>query len=87
MTTFQVGQQYQGRSIGDHNCITSLTVAKRTAKTITTTKGKTLRVSISYRGDEEQVWPDGHYSMAQIIGSDDVKTLTTDWGEKIEDNV
>ena len=79
MTTFQPGQQYQARSIGDHNCISSLTVAKRTAKTITTAKGKMYRVGV-YR-DEEQVFPDGHYSMAQIIGANDTAKLTTDWGE------
>jgi hypothetical protein len=78
MTTFQAGRQYQARSIGDHNCISSLTVARRTAKTITTAKGKTYRVSV-YR-DEEQVFPDGHYSMAQIIGANDTKSLATDWG-------
>jgi hypothetical protein len=60
-----------------------LTVAKRTAKTITTAKGKVYRVS-DYNG-EEQVFPDGHYSMAQIIGANDTKTLKTDWGSTPED--
>ena len=76
--TFEVGKTYQARSIGDHNCIYSLTVAARTAKTIVTAKGKRLRIS-EYEGIE-QVWPHGHYSMALIMSADRTKQLSTDWG-------
>jgi signal recognition particle GTPase len=66
---FEPGKTYSTRSIGDHNCIISVTIAKRTAKTVTTTEGKTFRVSL-YDGNE-QIRPWGNYSMAPIIGADD----------------
>jgi hypothetical protein len=75
--TFQPGTTYYARSICDHNCITAMTVASRTTKSITTTEGKRLFVKV-YQG-EEQVWPDGHYSMALIIGANDTKVLRPDW--------
>ena len=65
MTTFQAGKTYTTRSACDHNCIFSVTVASRTAKTIKTTGGKTLRVGI-YDG-AEFVKPMGSYSMAPIV--------------------
>ncbi len=46
-----------------------LTVAKRTAKTVTTPDGMLLRISL-YEG-VEQVKPYGSYSMCPIIGADD----------------
>jgi hypothetical protein len=66
---FEPGKTYSTRSIGDHNCIISVTIANRTAKTVTTTAGKTFRVSL-YEGNE-QIKPWGRYSMAPIIGADD----------------
>jgi hypothetical protein len=80
MTTtivFEPGRTYQTWSVCDHNCIVSITVASRTAKTVKTTEGQTCRISI-YNG-VEQVFPAGHYSMAPIIGADGTKTLLTDW--------
>ena len=65
MTTFTSGNTYTARSIGDHNCIISVKVANRTAKTITTEAGKTLRVGL-YNG-VEFVKPWGSYSMAPIV--------------------
>lgn len=76
-TTFETGKTYSQRMICDHNCIVSITVAKRTAKFLTTTEGK--RLGISIRDDVEQVYPDGHYSMCTCIGADDTKVLLTDW--------
>ena len=72
-TQFQVGQTYATRSICDHDCIIRVTVAKRTAKTITTDAGKPLRIS-EYNG-VEQVKPWGSYSMAPIVGADDTRAL------------
>lgn len=83
MTTFTPGKTYSTRSVGDHNCIFKITVASRTAKTITTTEGKTLRIKV-YK-DVEQVKPEGSYSTSRrhtsylglttvgttIIGADD----------------
>lgn len=69
MSKFQVGQTYATRSVCDHDCIIRVTVARRTAKTITTDAGKTLRVS-EYDG-AEQVKPWGSYSMAPIVSATD----------------
>jgi len=68
MNAFTIGKTYQTRSIGDHNCIFSITVTSRTTKTIKTTDGKTLRIG-SYEG-VEFVRPMGNYSMAPIIRAD-----------------
>ena len=65
MTTFQVGKTYTTRSACDHNCVFSVVVASRTAKTIKTADGKTLRIGM-YDG-AEFVKPMGSYSMAPIV--------------------
>jgi hypothetical protein len=65
MQSFQIGKTYSTRSACDHNCIISIEVVKRTAKTVTTKSGKTLRVS-EY-GGVECVKPWGSYSMAPIV--------------------
>lgn len=65
MKQFEVGKTYSTRSACDHDCIISITVASRTAKTIRTTEGKTLRPSV-YDG-AEMVKPFGSYSMAPVI--------------------
>ena len=71
MNTFQAGKTYATRSICDHNCIIRVTVTKRTAKTITTSEGKTLRIG-EYDGIE-QVKPWGSYSMAPTICASDLQ--------------
>lgn len=63
---FATGKTYKTRSACDHNCIFEITVAARTAKTIRTTDGKTLRVSLTHDG-VEMARPLGNYSMAPII--------------------
>lgn len=65
---FEAGKTYWTRSVCDHNCIVRVAVAKRTAKTITTDEGKTLRIR-EWNG-VEQVKPWGTYSMAPIVGAD-----------------
>lgn len=67
---FEPGKTYSTRSLCDHDCIISLTVESRTARTIRTVAGKTLRVS-SYDG-AEMVRPWGHYSMSPIIDATDI---------------
>jgi hypothetical protein len=67
MHAFEVGKTYSTRSVCDHNCVFAITVAKRTAKTITTTAGK--RLGIKIYDDREQVMPLGRYSMAPIISA------------------
>lgn len=68
---FQPGRTYWTRSIGDHECIFRETIVSRTAKTVTTAKGKRFGVSV-YEGIE-QFRPHGRYSMAAIISADDVQ--------------
>jgi hypothetical protein len=58
----------KGRSPGDADCIITLTVAKRTAKRITTTDGKVLGVQII--DGIERVKPWGTYSMCPVIGAE-----------------
>lgn len=65
MKTFEVGKTYTGRSVCDHNCIFSVTIASRTAKTVTTDKAEKFRVS-AYDG-AEFIKPCGSYSMAPVI--------------------
>lgn len=65
MTAFETGKTYKTRSICDSNCWFTITVVSRTARTIKTEKGKTLRVG-TYDG-AEFVKPMGSYSMAPII--------------------
>jgi len=76
-TTFNPGQTYSASMICDHNCIVSITVAKRTAKFLTTTDGK--RLGISVYDDAEQIYPDGHYSMCTVISATAPAVILTDW--------
>jgi len=71
MNKFEAGKTYWTRSICDSDCIVRVTVAKRTAKTIRTAEGKTLRIS-EYDG-REFVKPWGSYSMAPMVGADRVE--------------
>lgn len=80
---FEPGKTYSTRSVCDHNCIVAVTIAKRTAKTVTTTDGKTFRVRVSLIGAEEMIKPWGSYSMAPIIGATDTRTLLPDWAVKL----
>jgi len=65
MGKFEVGKTYQTRSPGDLDCVIRETIAKRTAKTVTTANGKTFRVA-EY-GGSEFIRPWGSYSMAPIM--------------------
>lgn len=71
MAQFQVGKSYFTRSVCDHDCIITVTVAKRTAKTITTDKGKILRIATpAWANGVEQVKPWGNYSMSPVVSAD-----------------
>jgi len=65
MATFQTGKTYTTRSVCNHDCVVSVVVASRTAKTIKTDKGQTLRVGV--HDGVEFVKPWGSYSMAPIV--------------------
>ncbi len=72
MIQFETGKRYFGRSIGDYDCIYTMTVISRTAKTIKVKMQnwidvKTLRPSV-YEGSE-QVKPFGTYSMCPVISA------------------
>ena len=73
-TKFQPGKTYACRSVCDHNCVWTVTVASRTAKTIKTTDGKTLRINaeLTAANGAETVFPRGRYSMAPILTADKV---------------
>jgi hypothetical protein len=77
MTQFLAGQTYYTRSIGDSNCIITVTVARRTAKTITTNEGKQLRVRVE--AGVEQVSPRGSYSMAPVLTAENTRRLVPSW--------
>lgn len=66
---FEVGKTYTTRSACDHDCVISVRVLARTAKTIKAVCGhkgeRTLRVS-AYEGTET-VKPWGSYSMAPVV--------------------
>lgn len=64
MKQFEAGKTYTTRSICGHDCIISVTITKRTAKTVTA-NGKTFRVG-EYDG-AEFIKPWGSYSMAPMI--------------------
>jgi len=64
---FEDGKTYSTRSVCNHDTVISITVLSRTAKTIKTTCGKTLRVS-EYEG-RETVKPWGTYSMSPTISA------------------
>lgn len=68
MAKFETGKTYFTRSVCDHDCVIRVTVASRTAKTIKTSEGKTLRIA-EWQG-VEQVKPWGSYSMAPIVSAD-----------------
>ena len=70
MSKFEAGKTYQTRSVCDADCIIKVAVVARTAKTVKTAEGKTLRVS-EWNG-VEQVKPWGSYSMAPIVSADRV---------------
>lgn len=72
MTKFETGKTYKTSSIGDHDCIISVTIEKRTAKTVTAKireEIKTFRIG-EYDG-AEFIKPWGSYSMAPMITAND----------------
>ncbi len=70
--TFAIGKTYTGRSVCDHECIFSLTVIGRTAKTIKVDLGRrgTKSLKLHDGGDHEFVFPFGRYSMAPVISAE-----------------
>ena len=69
MSKFEAGKTYATRSVCDHSCVVRVTIAKRTAKTVTTDEGKRFRVSVCPYGGEETIKPWGSYSMCPVISA------------------
>lgn len=70
MKTFEIGKTYTTRSIADSECVFSVTVVARTAKTIKASirgEVKSFRVSASWDGAAESFKPFGTYSMCPVI--------------------
>jgi hypothetical protein len=74
MKQFKAGSDYEVRSICDHNCIFKFKVIKRTAKSIWITERSepVKRKSIYIYNSEECVKPHGSFSMAPILGANDI---------------
>ena len=74
---FEAGKVYWTTSIGDSECIYTIKVIRRTAKTLYVTdeggKPKTLRVKPDYHG-HESVAPKGSYSMSPTISASKVRS-------------
>jgi len=65
---FKVGETYSTRSIGDHECIFSYTVIKRTEKTITLKDSDSVKtVKIHIYQDTENCYPEGRYSICPVL--------------------
>jgi len=67
MKKFEAGKTYYGVFVCDADLTDDITVAKRTAKTLTTTEGKRLKIHVSVDGESEMIYPHGRYSMCMII--------------------
>ena len=72
---FEVGKTYYTRSVCNHDCIFSVKVLKRTAKTVVVLKDgkeKRCKIGLSWNGKEETITPWGVYSMCPVIGASDI---------------
>ena len=68
--TFQIGNDYNCRSICDYDCVWTFNVIKRTAKflTITGRDGEAKRVGVKLDSDgNEYVLPLGSFSMCPVL--------------------
>ena len=75
MIKFEIGKKYSMTSIGDHNCVWSYTVVKRTNATVTLYDGAKEQVfrivkKLSEYRNAETVRPLGEYSMCPLLSAD-----------------
>ena len=67
MFTFEIGHRYYDTSACDHNCVFTIEIVKRTAKTVTFLRnGKERRTKLFCDERGEYIIPD-HYSMAPVF--------------------
>lgn len=77
-TKFEAGKTYGTRSACDHDCIFKFKVVRRTEKSVwleclSGIKKGTYRAKIQdFRNDEELCSPLGSYSMAPLLGANDL---------------
>lgn len=73
-TTFEVGETYSCRSIGDYECVWAYTIEARTAKFVTIDVwGDRKRLGVKTdRDGVEYVLPHGNYSMATVLRASEV---------------
>lgn len=66
---FEVGKTYTCRSVCDYDCVWSYTIKSRTAATIKTECGKSLRINkrLTKHFGCEIVLPQGNYSMSPTL--------------------
>jgi hypothetical protein len=65
---FEVGKTYTTRSIGDADCIISVTIDKRTAKTVTAkVMGHVKNFCVAVYEGVEFIKPWGSYSMSPTL--------------------
>ena len=83
-TEFRVGRTYQTRSVGDHDCIVTVTITARTRCYVQVESGARFRVRLiehnyiesatglpdKCSNFTEHINPWGRYSMAPVIGAD-----------------
>lgn len=74
MNKFEAGKTYYTRSVCDADCIVTVKVASRTAKTLKTEEGKTLRIGVWHDESTEFVKPWGSYSMAPMVRAERVQS-------------
>jgi hypothetical protein len=72
--TFIAGRTYSTRSACDYDCIFTIKVVRRTAKSVWIEErdGTVSRRAIQVWNGCEHFYPFGRYSMAAIIGADDL---------------
>lgn len=69
--TFQVGETYEVRSLGDWDCIFSFEVTKRYGSLVELTDGHdTYRRRINVRDGVESLMPYGRFSLAPTLRAD-----------------
>ena len=77
---FETGKTYKVRSIGDHNCVWTYEIIRRTAQTIRLMdeagKAKTCRVRVV--DGEEVCYPDGRYSMCPVLRATNITRTRAD---------
>ena len=67
MNTFEIGKEYYSRSIYNHDCVFTIKITGRTAKTVTYEyMGESRRSKIRFDDSGEYIQP-GRYSMAPVF--------------------